>query len=47
MLLTRKATGPAVAQARLARSAAPGKTIDRRTFLKRTGISVGAGGVAS
>jgi formate dehydrogenase major subunit len=47
MLLTRKATGQAVAQARLARSAMPGKTIDRRTFLKRSGISVGAGAVAS
>lgn len=47
MLLTRKATGQAVAQARLARSVAPGKTIDRRAFLKRSGISVGAGAVAS
>ncbi len=47
MLLTRKATGPAVAQARLARSAMPGKTIDRRTFLKRSGVTVGAGAVAS
>src|SRR3990170_8604286 len=47
MLLTRKATGQAVAQARLARSAMPGKTIDRRAFLKRSGISVGAGAVAS
>ncbi|HJT62274.1 MAG TPA: formate dehydrogenase subunit alpha [Burkholderiales bacterium] len=47
MLLTRKATGQAVAHARLARSAMPGKTIDRRTFLKRSGITVGAGAVAS
>jgi formate dehydrogenase major subunit len=47
MLLTRKATGQAVAQGRLARSAVPGKTIDRRTFLKRSGITVGAGAVAS
>ena len=47
MLLTRKATSQAVPQARLARSAIPGKTIDRRAFLKRSGITVGAGAVAS
>ena len=45
MLLTRKATSQAVPQARLARAAigAIAKTIDRRTFLKRSGIAVGAG----
>jgi formate dehydrogenase major subunit len=46
MLLTRKATGQAVPQSRLAR-AIPIKTLDRRTFLKRSGITVGAGAVAS
>src|SRR5688572_29022047 len=49
MLLTRKATSSAVPQSRLARgvSAAIAKTMDRRTFLKRSGIGVGAGAVAS
>src|SRR5574341_243932 len=47
MLLTRKATGQAVPQPRLARAAVHGATIDRRTFLKRSGITVGAGAVAS
>ncbi len=47
MLLTRKATSQAVPQARLARSATGPKTIDRRAFLKRSGITVGAGAVAS
>ncbi len=47
MLLTRKATSQAVPQSRLARSTVLGKTIDRRTFLKRSGITVGAGAVAS
>ena len=45
MLLTRKATSEAVPQARLSRgraSVAP-KTMDRRAFLKRSGITVGAG----
>src|ERR1043165_9683543 len=49
MLLTRKATSHAAPQARLARavSGATPKTMDRRTFLKRSGIGVGAGAVAS
>jgi len=46
MLLTRKATGQAVPQVRLASSVIP-KTMDRRTFLKRSGVTVGAGAVAS
>ena len=51
MLLTRKATGahnPA-APTRLTRSVSSmlGKTIDRRTFLKRSGITMGAGAVVS
>src|SRR3989337_2564696 len=46
MLLTRKATSQAVPQARLAR-AVPGKTMDRRSFLRRSGVTVGAGAVAS
>ena len=53
MLLTRKSTGGAAAssasQSRLSRSLSGvlGKTIDRRTFLKRSGVSVGAGAVAT
>jgi len=49
MLLTRKAAGQAVAQPRLSRalSSAMAKTMDRRTFLKRTGVTAGAGAVAS
>ena len=49
MLLTRKATGQAAPQSRLARglSSALAKTIDRRAFLKRSGITVGAGAVAA
>jgi len=49
MLLTRKATSAAVPQNRLARglSGALASTIDRRTFLKRSGITVGAGAVAA
>jgi formate dehydrogenase major subunit len=52
MLLTRKATSSAVPQARsshLARGVAGvmAKTMDRRTFLKRSGVGVGAGAVAS
>jgi formate dehydrogenase major subunit len=45
MLLTRKASSQAAPQARLARVAshAVAKTMDRRTFLKRSGIGVGAG----
>jgi formate dehydrogenase major subunit len=47
MLLTRKATSQAVPQPRLARSAVPAQTLDRRAFLKRSGFTVGAGAVAS
>ena len=49
MLLTRKATSTALPQPRLARglSGAVAKTMDRRSFLKRSGITVGAGAVAS
>jgi formate dehydrogenase major subunit len=47
MLLTRKATGHAVGQPRLFRSINPVKTVDRRAFLKRSGITLGAGAVAS
>ena len=49
MLLTRKATSEAVPQARLSRglSGVLAKTMDRRTFLKRSGVTVGAGAVAS
>src|SRR5918992_1127840 len=46
MLLTRKATGQAVPQPRLSQNISL-KTIDRRAFLKRSGITVGAGAVAS
>ena len=46
MLLTRKATGQAVPQSRLSRTI-PIQTLDRRTFLKRSGITVGAGAVAA
>src|SRR5678815_295890 len=47
MLLTRKATGHAVGQPRLSRSIHPVKTVDRRAFLKRSGITLGAGAVAA
>jgi formate dehydrogenase major subunit len=49
MLLTRKASEVAPAQSRLTRpvSGLLGRTIDRRTFLKRSGITMGAGAVAS
>jgi len=47
MLLTRKATGQAAAQQRLSRTIPIAKTIDRRTFLKRSGITVGAGAEAA
>jgi formate dehydrogenase major subunit len=49
MLLTRKATSSAVPQNRLARglSGALANTMDRRTFLKRSGVTVGAGAVAA
>src|SRR4051794_25565733 len=47
MLLTRKATGQAVGQPRLSRSIHPVKTLDRRAFLRRSGVTLGAGAVAS
>src|SRR4051812_49922708 len=49
MLLTRKASSSAVPQAKLARglSGVLAKTIDRRAFLKRSGLGIGAGAVAS
>src|SRR6476646_9452983 len=49
MLLTRKATGTAAPQARLSRglSGVLAKTMDRRTFLKRSGVGVGGAAVAS
>jgi formate dehydrogenase major subunit len=49
MLLTKKSSGATVAQSRLSRSLTGllGKTIDRRAFLKRSGIAVGAGAIAS
>ena len=53
MLLTRKSSdrtfAPGHETGRLARSVASmtGKTIDRRTFLKRSGISLGVGAVAA
>ena len=49
MLLTRKSTHASAAQGRLSRSVSGmlGKTIDRRTFLQRSGIALGAGAVAS
>ncbi|HEY5896421.1 MAG TPA: molybdopterin-dependent oxidoreductase, partial [Burkholderiales bacterium] len=49
MLLTRKATGAVAPQTRLSRglSSIPVKTMDRRAFLKRSGVTMGAGAVAS
>ena len=49
MLLTRKSASAPVAQGRLSRSVSGmlGKTIDRRTFLQRSGITLGAGAVVS
>ena len=49
MLLTRKATASAVPQSRLSRglSGVLAKTMDRRTFLKRSGVGAGSGAVAS
>src|SRR5438046_380207 len=49
MLLTRKGTTQAVGQPRLARgrSGIAIKTMDRRTFLKRSGVGVGGAAVAS
>jgi len=49
MLLTRKASTAAAGSGRLSRSVSAylGNTIDRRTFLKRSGLAVGAGAAAS
>ena len=49
MLLTRKSSGSATLQPRLARglSNVLGKTLDRRAFLKRSGVTLGAGAVAA
>ena len=49
MLLTRKSTNVGTSVARRSRNVAAvlGKTIDRRTFLKRSGLTLGAGAVAS
>ena len=49
MLLTRKSAGTAAPQSRLARSLSGtlARTIDRRAFLKRSGVAVGAGAFAS
>jgi formate dehydrogenase major subunit len=46
MLLTRKAASQAVPQARFARAMSM-KTLDRRAFLKRSGVTLGAGAVAA
>jgi len=49
MLLTRTSDARAASQSRLARGLAGvmAKTVDRRTFLKRSGITAGAAGIAS
>ncbi|HET9663242.1 MAG TPA: molybdopterin-dependent oxidoreductase, partial [Burkholderiales bacterium] len=49
MLLTKKSTSVSSAPGRLTRSVSGmlGRTIDRRTFLRRSGIALGAGAVAS
>ncbi|MBI4205157.1 MAG: molybdopterin-dependent oxidoreductase, partial [Betaproteobacteria bacterium] len=49
MLLTRKSTSVSTAQSRFTRSVSGmlGKTIDRRTFLTRSGVALGAGAVAT
>ncbi|MGH8743080.1 MAG: molybdopterin-dependent oxidoreductase, partial [Burkholderiales bacterium] len=49
MLLTRKSSAAAGMPSRLSRSLSGviGKTMDRRTFLKRSGLTVGAGAFAS
>jgi formate dehydrogenase major subunit len=49
MLLTRKASSAVLPNARLARglSGIVAKTMDRRSFLKRSGVTVGAGAVVS
>jgi formate dehydrogenase major subunit len=48
-MLTRKSTGVSSAPSRLTRSVSGmlGRTIDRRTFLRRSGIALGASAVAS
>ena len=48
-MLTKKSAGAATAQGRLARSVAGmhGRTIDRRTFLKRSGVTAGAAAFAA
>ena len=49
MLLTRKGSAPAASQSRLARglSGVLAKTLDRRAFLRRSGITLGAGAAAA
>jgi formate dehydrogenase major subunit len=49
MLLTRKASQVSPAHSRLTRPVSNmlGRTVDRRTFLKRSGITLGAGAMAS
>ena len=49
MLLTRKSASVSSSSSRLTRNVAGmlGRTIDRRTFLKRSGITLGAGAVAT
>ena len=49
MLLTKKANASGTAQSRLAQglNGVLAKTIDRRAFLKRSGITAGAGAVAA
>jgi len=48
-MLTKKSAGAATAQGRLARSVSGmhGRTIDRRTFLKRSGVTAGAAAFAA
>ena len=48
MLLTKKSASVSSSSSRLSRNAAGmlGRTIDRRTFLKRSGVTLGAGAVA-
>jgi formate dehydrogenase major subunit len=49
MLLTRKGSAPAASQSRLTRGLAGvlAKTMDRRAFLRRSGITLGAGAAAA
>ncbi len=49
MLLTRKSASVSSSSSRLTRNVAGmlGRTIDRRTFLKRSGVTLGAGAVAA